>query len=283
MSNVRSYSGVPPVAAFAGTAGTPVVVDIATGNAYVLRTGDVVVQVGGVSGAGGTVTSVNVTSPSGLLASTGGPITVSGNIALAWSGTSGGVPYFSSTTALASSGALTASRIVLGGGAGAAPTVLGSLGTTTTLLHGNAAGAPTFGAVSLTADVSGTLPVGNGGTGVTAPSGTYTPTLTNVANIAASTAYECQYLVVGTSVIVSGKVDIDPTLAATSTQLGISLPVASNFGAAEDCAGVAFAPAIAAQGAAILGDETNNRAQLQYISGDLTNQAMYFLFQYQVI
>ena len=63
---------------------------------------------------------------------------------------------------------MTASALVLGGGAGEAPTVLGSLGTTTTVLHGNAAGAPTFAAVSLTADVSGTLPVANGGTGITA-------------------------------------------------------------------------------------------------------------------
>lgn len=81
------------------------------------------------------------------------------------SATSGGVPYFSSTTAMASSAALAANQIVIGGGAGAAPATLGSLGTTTTVLHGNAAGAPTFGAVSLTADVSGTLPVANGGTG----------------------------------------------------------------------------------------------------------------------
>jgi hypothetical protein len=80
------------------------------------------------------------------------------------SGTSGGVLAYTASGVLASSGALTVSRIVLGGGAGAAPTVLGSLGTTTTLLHGNAAGAPTFSAVSLTADVSGILPVANGGT-----------------------------------------------------------------------------------------------------------------------
>jgi hypothetical protein len=38
-------------------------------------------------------------------------------------------------------------------------------GTTTTVLHGNAAGNPSFGAVSLTADVSGTLSATNGGTG----------------------------------------------------------------------------------------------------------------------
>lgn len=63
------------------------------------------------------------------------------------SGTSGGIPYFSSTTTMASTGALTANAIVLGGGAGVGPTVVGSLGTSTTVLHGNASGAPTFGAV----------------------------------------------------------------------------------------------------------------------------------------
>jgi len=73
------------------------------------------------------------------------------------SGTSGGVPYFSSTTAMQSSGLLTANALVLGGGAGSAPTALGSLGTSTTVLHGNASGAPTFGSVSLATDVSNTL------------------------------------------------------------------------------------------------------------------------------
>lgn len=81
------------------------------------------------------------------------------------SGTSGGVLAYTAAGTLASSAALTANRIVLGGGAGAVPTVLGSLGTTTTVLHGNAAGAPSFGAVVLTTDVSGILPGANGGTG----------------------------------------------------------------------------------------------------------------------
>ncbi len=42
--------------------------------------------------------------------------------------------------------------------------VQGDKGTTTTLLHGNAAGAPSYSAVSMTADVTGVLPVANGGT-----------------------------------------------------------------------------------------------------------------------
>lgn len=112
---------------------------------------------------------------------------------------------------------------------------------------------------------------------------TYTPTLTNVANVAASTAYACQYVELGSVVLVSGKIDIDPTLTATSTQLGISLPVASDFSTAEQCGGVAFASGIASQGAAILADTTNNRAQLQFVSGDITNQPMYFVFMYQKV
>lgn len=62
-------------------------------------------------------------------------------------GTSGGVLYFSGTTTIASSALLTANQIVLGGGAGTAPATLGSLGTTTTVLHGNAGGAPSFSAI----------------------------------------------------------------------------------------------------------------------------------------
>lgn len=284
MANVRSKVGVPVASDFGYMDvigdGTPVVVNVSTGIAYVLSSAGVVTS---LAGGSGSVTSVAQSFTGGLISVAGSPITTSGTLALTVAGTSGGVPYFSSGTAWASSGALTASALVLGGGAAAAPATPLGLGTTITVLHGNAGGAPTWGAVSLTADVTGVLLAANGGTGTSAPSGTYTPTLTNVANIAASTAYECQYMRVGSVVTVSGKVDIDPTLTATSTQLGISLPVASNFGAAEDCAGVAFAPAISGMGAAIIADTTNDRAQLQYLSSDITNQAMYFSFSYQVI
>lgn len=116
----------------------------------------------------------------------------------------------------------------------------------------------------------------------TVSSGTYTPTLFNVANLTASTAYQCQWSRAGSVVTVSGKADIDPT-AAGSVQLGISLPVASNIGAAENCAGTAFAPGIAGQGAAILGDATNDRAQMQWVAVDVTNQAMFFTFSFLVI
>ena len=113
-------------------------------------------------------------------------------------------------------------------------------------------------------------------------SGVYTPTLTNVTNLAASTAYECQYLRVNTTVTVSGRVDVDPT-AAGQCQLRISLPVTSNLGATEDLGGVGAAIAVAGQSAGIYADTANDRALMEWIAVDTANRAMYFTFTYQVI
>lgn len=90
---------------------------------------------------------VKVTTGTGVLASQAVPFPVADGGTGLTAGTSGGILGYTATGTLASSGLLTANALLLGGGAGATPTPLGSLGTTTTLLHGNAAGAPTFGAV----------------------------------------------------------------------------------------------------------------------------------------
>ena len=79
---------------------------------------------------------------------TAGPVTLAGTLVIANGGTN-------STTALSGS------SIMISNGTSI---VQGAAGTTTTVLHGNAAGAPTYAAVSLTADVSGVLPLANGGT-----------------------------------------------------------------------------------------------------------------------
>ena len=113
--------------------------------------------------------------------------------------------------------------------------------------------------------------------------GTYTPTLTNVSNLSASTAYQCQWHRIHNVITVSGRVDITPTATATLTQLGLSLPRPSSFLASNNCAGVAFASAVGGQGAAILGDVANGRAELDWIAGDITSQPMWLLFQYLAI
>lgn len=160
------------------------------------------------------------------------------------------------------------------------------------------------GSISLATQVTGNLPVANlnGGSGASSgtfwrgdgtwgaatvvgvESGTYTPTLFNVANLTGSTAFQCQYLAVFNTVTVSGKVSVDPTTTLTLTQLGISLPpgFASAFSAQENCGGTAYASGIAAQGAAIRADATNDRAEMVWIAADVTDQPMYFQFSYVV-
>jgi hypothetical protein len=115
-------------------------------------------------------------------------------------------------------------------------------------------------------------------------SGTYTPTLTNGANVAASTAYQCMYMRINDMVTVAGRVDIDPTSASASTIVGMSLPIASDFSTTDQCAGAANAPNALSLLAAIVSDPTNNRAQVQYLAPtNVGNNALYFTFMYQVI
>src|SRR5688572_18140193 len=133
------------------------------------------------------------------------------------------------------------------------------------------------------------LAVADGGTGASTAAnartnlgfadGEYTPTLTSVANIAASTAYICQYFQVGNRVHVAGKLDIDPTLAApTATQIGVSLPIASNFGAVTNAGGVFHCATIAGEGGGISADVANDRVQFEYEATDTGNNTFYFTF-----
>lgn len=111
----------------------------------------------------------------------------------------------------------------------------------------------------------------------------YTPTLTGVANVAASTAYACQYSQVGSVVTVTGQVAIDPTAGATLTRLGISLPVPSSLTTAEQVGGTAAQSDLSLV-AAIRGDATNDRAELAYTTGaDVANRIFSFQFGYQVL
>ena len=114
--------------------------------------------------------------------------------------------------------------------------------------------------------------------------GVYAPTRSAEVNLDANiTPSEAQYLRVGNTVTVSGQFTADPTLAATPTSFELTLPVASNIGAVEDAAGVAFCGAIAGMGAAVSGSVANNTAVVSWISSDITSQTWSYMFTYQVI
>lgn len=99
-----------------------------------------------------------------------------GNIAIKTSATAGvywcstpGTPgtwslIGGSTATVSNTGTLTANQVILGNG-GADIKALGSAGTSTQVLHGNASGAPSFGAVNLANDVTGIVGSSNGGAG----------------------------------------------------------------------------------------------------------------------
>jgi hypothetical protein len=115
--------------------------------------------------------------------------------------------------------------------------------------------------------------------------GTYTPTLTGVTNVAASTASACQWMRVGSTVTVSGSISVTATLAATDTEIGISLPVASTFAAASNLGGtgVSVTAGSYGQSGGMIADVTNARTRF-LLRPTLNTAIVYgFSFTYQVI
>ena len=123
--------------------------------------------------SGGTVTSVAQSFTGGIISVGGSPITTSGTLALTVAGTSGGIPYFSGATTWASSAVLAANALMIGGGAGVAPStittgsgVVTALGVNTGtagafVVNGGALGTPSSGTVT---NLTGTAAINITGT-----------------------------------------------------------------------------------------------------------------------
>lgn len=113
--------------------------------------------------------------------------------------------------------------------------------------------------------------------------GTYTPTLSNTTNVAASTAQVCQYALLGGICFVSGTFAVDPTAAGANTVLGISLPVPSNLSAAGQLAGTGSNLNSVQEAWGIIGDATNDIALAECFAGNAANHTVTFSFMYRVI
>lgn len=115
--------------------------------------------------------------------------------------------------------------------------------------------------------------------------GTYTPTLSNITNVDASTLLGTLYYTrIGNTITVRGVITIDATAALTLTTITITLPVASALTAAQHLSGQVTSWAAGAGFGTILADATNDIAQLDFQNGSTTSSQTYSIwFSYEVL
>lgn len=112
-------------------------------------------------------------------------------------------------------------------------------------------------------------------------SGTWTPTITNVANVtSSSSSSHLSYFRIGDRVFVTGAIGVQPTATGTTTTLRITLPISSAFDAAADCGG------ICGHNTGYIGtvtaDTSNDEAVLTFIPTATTNTLVPFTFSYVI-
>ena len=113
--------------------------------------------------------------------------------------------------------------------------------------------------------------------------GQFSPTITAVTNVAAVTVQDMNYQKTGNTVTFSGRCTIDVTSASVATEVGITIPIASNFTLFTECSGVANSPDQAGLSASIRADTTNDRISLRYIAGaGTTNYEFYYSGSYTI-
>lgn len=113
-------------------------------------------------------------------------------------------------------------------------------------------------------------------------SGIYLPTVTGITNISSATTFNTQWMRVGNTVNVSGKLDFEISLNGAFT-LGLSLPVASNFTAEEQCSGVAVSTLGGNDTIWIKADATNNLASVNGTDNNTSYHSHFFNFTYTIV
>lgn len=114
-------------------------------------------------------------------------------------------------------------------------------------------------------------------------SGTYTPTLTNITNLSASTARECTWLRVGNTVHVTGRVEATATAAAdASTVIELTLPITpASFAQTWECAGTATISEAVYRPGIVIAQGTS--ARILWQAASTSSRGVVFTFSYQMV
>ncbi len=114
--------------------------------------------------------------------------------------------------------------------------------------------------------------------------GTYVPTHYNTTNVSASTPADCAYTRVGALVTVYFNANITPTAAGpTLTEIGVSIPITSNFAGPGSAYGSAAFSDIAGQSGRFYSDSTNDRVAFRFMAVSTSNATVSGSFTYWVI
>lgn len=117
--------------------------------------------------------------------------------------------------------------------------------------------------------------------------GEYTPTLTNVANVASSSVTRCFWARENGSAYVTVwyNISVTPTATATLTDIGLTLPVASNLAVANDLLPSGGTAGLSSTFSSVtsFGDTTNDRATIRFNPASAGAWAVSGSFRYKII
>lgn len=221
LSYVSSVSATAPITSTGGLTPT-----IGVTSAALTKTDDTNVTVT----LGGSPTTA-------LLAATSLTLGWSGQLSVGRGGTglsagaSGGIPYFSSTSAMTSSALLTQYGVVYGGGAGASP-VATAAGTTGQILTATTGGAPTWsstyaGTVTSVSFTGGLITVA---TSTTTPALTVAGTSGGIVYFSSASTWATSAALAANALVVGGGAGVAPSTVTTGT--GVVTALGVNTGSA---------------------------------------------------
>jgi hypothetical protein len=108
-------------------------------------------------------------------------------------------------------------------------------------------------------------------------SGTYTPTITDISNVALSDSYLAKWTRVGNVVTVAGHVDTGPT-ASGAFSFRMSLPIASNLANYNELSGTTCDPGVSGR---IYADAANNEALFD-LTAPTGTRGWTYVFKYEI-